>query len=105
LGTVDDEAGGEDEAVDLGERFRLVEGCRDRQDADGRDPAGPAVSQLVFGAGAHACPGARLAREQLSGLLAALAPARPVVVRARADRGAALPGWRTLVIRSGERPC
>ncbi|MBT2387341.1 hypothetical protein J7E86_27965, partial [Streptomyces sp. ISL-11] len=71
---------------------------------DCRRPAPAAVAQLVFGAGPHACPGARLARAQLADTLAALAPHRPVVVRARADRRAALPGWRTLVIRPQESP-
>ncbi|MFH8369898.1 cytochrome P450 [Streptomyces sp. NPDC018031] len=71
-------------------------------DPDCRRPACPADSQLVFGAGPHACPGARLARAQLADLLAALAPHRPGVVRARADRHAALPGWRTLVLRAGQ---
>jgi cytochrome P450 len=65
------------------------------------DPARPAqIAQLVFGAGPHACPGARLARTQLADLLAALAPHRPRVVRARADRRAALPSWRSLLIRA-----
>ncbi|GHG53210.1 hypothetical protein GCM10018779_15010 [Streptomyces griseocarneus] len=73
-----------------------------RDDPDPWHPAEPAVSQLVFGAGPHACPGARLARVQLGDALAALAPYRPVVVRARADRRAALPGWRSLVVRAGE---
>ncbi|MEU9762368.1 cytochrome P450 [Streptomyces sp. NPDC047985] len=67
---------------------------------DARRPMAPAVSQLVFGAGPHACPGARLARAQLDDVLASLAPRRPVVVRARVDRRAALPGWRTLTIRA-----
>ncbi|MFD5141993.1 cytochrome P450 [Streptomyces sp. NPDC058401] len=70
------------------------------RDPDGRRPAEPGVARLVFGAGPHACPGARLAREQLAGVLAALAPHRPVVVRARVDRRAALPGWRSLVVRA-----
>ncbi|MCP3757414.1 cytochrome P450 [Streptomyces sp. TBY4] len=70
------------------------------RDPDGRSPAEPGVARLVFGAGAHACPGARLAREQLEGVLAALAPHRPVVTRARVDRRAALPGWRSLVVRA-----
>ncbi|MFI9202319.1 cytochrome P450 [Streptomyces sp. NPDC053048] len=73
-----------------------------RDDPDCRRPAEPAVSQLVFGAGPHACPGARLARAQLQDTLEALAPHRPVVVSARADRRAALPGWRSLVVRAGE---
>ena len=67
------------------------------------DPAAPApasIAQLVFGTGPHACPGARLARAQLTDLLRALAPLRPVVVRARADRRAALPGWRSLTVRA-----
>jgi cytochrome P450 len=71
------------------------------------DPATPAparIAQLVFGTGPHACPGARLARAQLADLLAALAPYRPRVVRARADRRAALPSWRSLVIRPAVSP-
>ncbi|QEV10705.1 cytochrome P450 [Streptomyces fradiae ATCC 10745 = DSM 40063] len=70
------------------------------QPPDARRPAPPAVAQLVFGAGSHACPGARLARAQLDDALAALAPYRPTVVRARVDRGAALPGWRSLTVRA-----
>ncbi|MFR9793692.1 cytochrome P450 [Streptomyces sp. MB22_4] len=69
---------------------------------DARHPAPPAVAQLVFGAGTHACPGARLARAQLDDTLAALAPHRPVVLRARVDRSAALPGWRSLTVRAGD---
>ncbi|GAB2693422.1 cytochrome P450 family protein [Thalassiella azotivora] len=64
------------------------------------DPAPASVSQLVFGAGPHACPGAGLARAQLADLLAALAPLRPEVVEAVADRDAALPSWRRLVVRA-----
>ncbi|MYY13910.1 cytochrome P450 [Streptomyces sp. SID4919] len=67
---------------------------------DARRPVAPAVAQLVFGAGPHACPGARLARAQLDDMLAALAPFRPSVVAARADRRAALPGWRALTVRA-----
>ncbi|MFE9389909.1 cytochrome P450 [Streptomyces sp. NPDC006784] len=67
-------------------------------------PVPAAVARLVFGAGPHTCPGARLARTQLADLLAALAPHRPVVVRARADRRAALPAWRTLSVRPGPAP-
>ncbi|MFG2489143.1 cytochrome P450 [Streptomyces virginiae] len=74
-----------------------------RRDPDARRPAGPAVDRLVFGAGPHACPGARLARAQLADVLGALAPYRPVVTRARVDRGAALPGWRVLTVRAGDR--
>jgi cytochrome P450 len=54
----------------------------------------------VFGAGPHACPGARLACLQMADLLTALAPYRPVVVRARPDRRAALPSWQSLVIQA-----
>ncbi|MFF9572091.1 cytochrome P450 [Streptomyces sp. NPDC014685] len=71
---------------------------------DARHPAPPAVAQLVFGAGAHACPGARLARAQLEDTLAALASHRPTVVRARVDRGSALPGWRSLTVRAADAP-
>lgn len=64
-------------------------------------PAPTRTARLVFGAGQHSCPGARLARAQLADTLAALAPHRPVVVRARADGHAALPGWARLVVRAG----
>ncbi|MVO88823.1 cytochrome P450 [Streptomyces sp. p1417] len=71
---------------------------------DPRHPAPSAMAQLVFGAGAHACPGARLARTQLDDTLAALALRRPAVVHARVDRAAALPGWRSLTVRAaGDR--
>ncbi|MEU9144792.1 cytochrome P450 [Streptomyces sp. NPDC048349] len=72
-----------------------------RRDPDARRPAGPGAARLVFGSGPHACPGARLAEVQLADVLAALAPARPVVTRARVDRRAALPGWRTLLVEAG----
>ncbi|MCO8273067.1 cytochrome P450 [Actinoplanes sp. TRM 88003] len=89
--------------VKAGDRLLLI--ARHAADAHRRDPGvddpAPArTAQLVFGVGPHACPGAGLARAQLADLLAALAPYRPVVVRARADRGSALPGWRSLVVRS-----
>ncbi|MFI5892678.1 cytochrome P450 [Actinoplanes sp. NPDC051513] len=71
-----------------------------RRDPDPVNPAPARISQLVFGAGTHACPGARLARRQLGDLLEALAPHRPVVVRAGVDRRAALPSWRTLIVRA-----
>ncbi|MEU0391451.1 cytochrome P450 [Streptomyces sp. NPDC006208] len=72
-----------------------------RSAPDARRPATPDVAHLVFGAGQHTCPGARLARVQLADVLQALAPYRPVVVRAEADRRAALPSWRTLTVRAG----
>ncbi len=92
--------------VRTGDRLLLV--ARHAADAhrsgpDCRRPAPARVAQLVFGTGPHACPGARLARAQLADTLAALAPYRPVVVRARADRRAALPGWATLVVRAEPR--
>ncbi len=76
------------------------------RDPDPDDPAPPRVSQLVFGAGSHACPGARLARAQLTDVLAALAPYRPTVRHAVADRNAALPGWSSLILTPArpERP-
>jgi cytochrome P450 len=72
-----------------------------RIDPDCVRPAPAHVRQLAFGAGLHACPGARLARAQLTDTLHALAAYRPVVVRALADRRAALPGWRSLVVHAG----
>jgi cytochrome P450 len=71
-----------------------------RAGPDCDQPAPPQVAQLVFGTGSHACPGAAMARAQLADTLQALAPYRPVVVRARADRHCGLPGWRSLVIRA-----
>lgn len=72
-----------------------------RSDPDPAAPAAPQTARLVFGAGPHACPGARLARAQMADWLAALAPYRPVVTRARPDRRSALPGWASLAIRAG----
>ncbi|MGW7441514.1 cytochrome P450 [Streptomyces sp. NPDC054849] len=72
-----------------------------RRDPDARRPAGPGTAQLVFGAGPHTCPGARLARVQLADVLQELALYRPVVTRARVDRRAALPAWRSLRVRAG----
>ncbi|GGQ54539.1 cytochrome P450 family protein [Couchioplanes azureus] len=89
--------------VRSGDRMLLV--ARHALDAHGLDPdprrpAPAQIAQLAFGAGPHACPGARLARTQLGDVLRALAPYRPVVVRARVDRRAALPSWRSLVVRA-----
>ncbi|MEV5880058.1 cytochrome P450 [Streptomyces sp. NPDC052101] len=93
--------------VRAGDRLILVARHAARAHADppdARKPAPPGVAQLVFGAGPHACPGARLARAQLDDTLAALAAHRPVIVRARVDRTAALPGWRSLTVRATTRP-
>jgi cytochrome P450 len=89
--------------VGPGDRMLLV--TRHAADAHRRDPdpacpASPQQSQLVFGAGPHACPGAALARAQMADFLAALAPHRPRVVTANVDRHAALPGWATLIVRT-----
>ncbi|MEU8657068.1 cytochrome P450 [Actinoplanes philippinensis] len=87
--------------VRRGDRLILVArhaaGAHDR-DPSVADPAPPQTAQLVFGAGPHACPGARLARAQLTDTLAALAPFRPVIATARADRRSALPGWAVLTV-------
>lgn len=93
--------------VRAGDRLILVARHAARAHSDPPDahhPASPAVAQLVFGAGTHACPGARLARAQLDDALAALASHRPSVVRARVDRRAALPGWRSLTVRAAYAP-
>ncbi|MEV6975774.1 cytochrome P450 [Kitasatospora sp. NPDC093806] len=89
--------------VRAGDRLILVA----RHAAGAHRPApspGPAAAQAVFGAGPHACPGAGLARALLADLLLALAPYRPVVVRARVDRRAALPGWAELTVRATRLP-
>lgn len=87
--------------VRRGDRLILIArhavGAHDR-DPSPTDPAPPQVSQLVFGAGPHACPGARLARAQLTDALVALAPYRPVVRTAVPDRRSALPGWAVLTV-------
>ncbi|MCX4753962.1 cytochrome P450 [Kitasatospora purpeofusca] len=97
------------EAVLAGRRVRagdrLVLVARHAAGAHRPAPApGPAATQAVFGAGPHACPGAGVARALLAELLVALAPYRPVVVRARVDRRAALPGWAELTLRATRAP-
>ncbi|MFJ4794629.1 cytochrome P450 family protein [Kitasatospora purpeofusca] len=97
------------EAVLAGHRVRagdrLVLVARHAAGAHRPAPApGPAATQAVFGAGPHACPGAGVARALLAELLLALAPYRPVVVRARVDRRAALPGWAELTLRATRSP-
>jgi cytochrome P450 len=106
-GSINDGRNGGELRIRKGDRLLLVArhaiGAH-RDDPDPVEPAAAQVAQLVFGIGPHACPGARLARAQLVDLLVALAPYRPVVVRSRVDRSAALPGWASLVVRaSGSR--
>ncbi len=88
--------------VRAGDRLILV--ARHAAGAHRTEPAGPAAAQAVFGAGPHACPGAGVARALLAELLLALAPYRPVVVGARVDRRAALPGWAELTLRATRTP-
>jgi cytochrome P450 len=90
-------------SVRRGDRLLLVArhaGLAHRRDPDCADPVPSQRSRLVFGAGAHSCPGAELARAQLDDVLRLLAPHRPRVVAARADRHAALPGWATLTLQA-----
>ncbi|MFI9365139.1 cytochrome P450 [Kitasatospora sp. NPDC053057] len=88
--------------VQAGDRLILV--ARHAARAHHRTPPeDPAATQAVFGTGAHACPGAALARTQLADTLLALAPHHPHVTRARADRHAALPGYAHLTLRAGGR--
>jgi cytochrome P450 len=61
------------------------------------------AAQAVFGTGPHACPGANLARAQLTDFLTALAAHRPSVRKAAAARGTALPGYATLVVAGASR--
>ena len=83
---------------------RLVLVARHAAESHRDTPADPAnATQAVFGAGPHACPGAGLARALLADFLLALAPHRPVVVRARPDRRSALPGWAELLVRAGSQ--
>ncbi len=89
--------------IRAGDRLMLVArhaagAHRDRPDCD--RPASSQVAHLVFGAGSHACPGAALARAQFADTLELLAPYRPRVSRARADRKSGLPGWRSLLVQA-----
>ncbi|MFC9325802.1 cytochrome P450 [Kitasatospora sp. NPDC057015] len=87
-----------------GDRLILV--ARHAARAQHDTPADPAAAaRAVFGAGPHTCPGAALARAQLADVLLALAPYRPVVVRARVDRRSALPGYAELLVRGGAPRC
>jgi cytochrome P450 len=72
----------------------------DSDDPDVHCPQPDRIQRLVFGAGPHACPGAGVARAQLGDVLTALAPLRPIVTDAVADRRSALPSWAQLVIRA-----
>jgi cytochrome P450 len=92
-------------AVRKGDKILLVARhavAAHRRDPDCTAPAPAATAQLIFGAGGHACPGARLARAQLDDALRALSPYWPVVVRSTVDKRSALPGWRSLLLRAGE---
>ena len=87
--------------VRAGTRLVLVARSAARQGRPFPDPACPAPAaqaQLVFGAGAHACPGARLARAQMAEVLTVLAAHRPRVVSARPAYRSALPSWQRLVV-------
>ena len=64
--------------------------------------AAAVLKQLWFGAGTHFCLGAPLAMAQIRGTLGALLAAGPLEIVSRAPaRGVLIPGYRSLVIRSG----
>ncbi|MEV4559508.1 cytochrome P450 [Kitasatospora sp. NPDC049285] len=91
------------DAVVLGHRLRrgdrLLLVARHAAEAHRDTPADPRLAtQAPFGLGPHACPGAALARAQLTDLLDALAPYRPRVRHAEPARHSALPSYRRLVL-------
>jgi cytochrome P450 len=93
--------------VGAGTRLVLVARSAARQGRPLPDPTCPAPAsqaQLVFGAGAHACPGARLARAQMAEVLTALSPHQPEVVSARPAYRSALPSWQRLVVTATLSP-
>jgi cytochrome P450 len=92
-------------AVHPGDRLVLATFLADRA-AGGFDPVGnPATSlkQLWFGAGAHFCLGAPLAMAQIQRTVGAVLDAAreaPLeIVSRRAQRGALIPAYRSLVLR------
>ncbi|GAA1961911.1 hypothetical protein GCM10009738_41280 [Kitasatospora viridis] len=62
------------------------------------------ATQAVFGVGPHACPGATLARAQLTDFLSALAPHHPRIHRATPARRTALPSYASLLVTAGPHP-
>ncbi|MGY0230713.1 cytochrome P450 [Longispora urticae] len=90
-------------AVRPGDRIVIATlfAARGREPFDPSRPADPDIRQLWFGAGAHFCLGAPLARAEIDAVLRALAPTDRLTVTSRAvAKRVLIPGYSRLMIRS-----